>query len=171
MNLSTYSDLHSVRRWLAGLWGFICLLILIAPILAYYLFPILSSAAYLIFSGVCHQIPERSFWISGHPLAVCHRCTGVYLGLFLGSLMETFPVHRSPRHRRNWLIAAMAPLLLDALLPYIGLWQSNPFSRFATGLLLGAVASQIFTRGVVEFFHETSWGRILNSFYFKKGAL
>ena len=31
--------------------------------------------------AVCHQIPGRTFQISGHPLPLCARCTGIYLGV------------------------------------------------------------------------------------------
>src|SRR5687767_6864982 len=44
-----------------------------------------SSAVYGAFGRVCHQIPERSFHVVGQPLAVCARCTGLYVG-FAGAL-------------------------------------------------------------------------------------
>src|SRR5262245_40935798 len=30
--------------------------------------------------GVCHQLLSHSLIIGGHPLPVCARCTGIYLG-------------------------------------------------------------------------------------------
>ena len=30
-------------------------------------------------SVVCHQLPERSFFLDGRQLPVCARCTGLYL--------------------------------------------------------------------------------------------
>jgi uncharacterized membrane protein len=170
MKLSIYSGEKSARRWTAGLWGLTCLSVMLAPLLATNSFPISSTAAYLFFSGICHQIPERSFWISGHPLAVCHRCTGVYVGLFLGSLIVMRWIHQSPRIRRNWVIAAIVPLFLDAILPYLGLWTNSPFSRFFTGLLFGTITSELLARGVAELFHETSWRRFLSSLHFKGGV-
>ena len=32
---------------------------------------------------ICHQRPERSFFIGGQQLPVCARCTGLYLGAAL----------------------------------------------------------------------------------------
>lgn len=48
-------------------------------------------------SVVCHQIPERSFWISALPLAVCARCFGLYLGAAAAStaMLAGWP-RRSP---------------------------------------------------------------------------
>ena len=43
----------------------------------------------LIFAAgglVCHQRPERSFFVDGHQLPVCARCTGLYLSGALGIL-------------------------------------------------------------------------------------
>ncbi len=36
------------------------------------------------FTLVCHRIPARSFWIHGAPVALCHRCSGIYLGVLIG---------------------------------------------------------------------------------------
>ena len=41
------------------------------------------------FALVCHQRPERSFWIFGAPVAVCARCLGIYLGAAIGLLFRT----------------------------------------------------------------------------------
>ena len=34
--------------------------------------------------AVCHQIPERSFHIGDRPISLCARCSGMYLGAFIG---------------------------------------------------------------------------------------
>ncbi|HEX9934586.1 MAG TPA: DUF2085 domain-containing protein, partial [bacterium] len=47
---------------------------------------ITACAVRFFFGPVCHQIPERSFKILGYPLAVCARCTGVYVGFLLGAI-------------------------------------------------------------------------------------
>ncbi|HKR00915.1 MAG TPA: DUF2085 domain-containing protein, partial [Pyrinomonadaceae bacterium] len=42
-----------------------------------------GSAAFVLyemFGRVCHQMPERTFYLEGHPFAVCARCTGIYFG-------------------------------------------------------------------------------------------
>jgi uncharacterized membrane protein len=159
MHSSTHSNAVYARATLAAAWGFICALTLAAPILLSCSCPRAASVLYLVFSRICHQIPERSFMISQHPLAVCHRCFGIYFGLFLGSVIENHFVHRSPQVRRFWILAAGIPLMLDALLPFAGLWTSNSLSRFFTGFLLGNLISPLLVRGVQEFLKEVRWRR------------
>lgn len=38
------------------------------------------------FGKICHQIPERSFFIKGTQMLICARCTGLYIGIMLGIL-------------------------------------------------------------------------------------
>jgi len=40
----------------------------------------LAAAVYLIGSHICHQQADRSFHLFGAQLAVCARCTGIYIG-------------------------------------------------------------------------------------------
>jgi uncharacterized membrane protein len=171
MNISTHSNLDSVRHSLACLWGFLCILTVLAPILSAHSLHIISAAVYIFFSSICHQMPERSFFLSGHSLAVCHRCSGIYFGLFLGSLLKISVLHRSHRRRRICLIAAISLLSLDALMPYTGLYQSSALTRFATGLLFGTIGSSILARGVSEFLQEFSWRRFRSSLWISKEAL
>ncbi|NWG13035.1 MAG: DUF2085 domain-containing protein [Acidobacteria bacterium] len=79
-----------------------CLLIIGAPLLAAQSNPLLSSIIYLLLSSACHQMPERSFAILGHPWGVCQRCAGIYLGLFAASLVSprVFCAYRTPGNRR-----------------------------------------------------------------------
>jgi uncharacterized membrane protein len=97
---------------------------------------------YQAFSYVCHQIPERSLFIAGHPLAVCSRCAGIYIGFAVA--LPFYPLLRSLRDvetpQRKWLVMGALPLALDFSLGFLGVWQNTHLSRFATGALLGAVA-------------------------------
>ena len=104
--------------------------------------PFWSLTIYRAFSYVCHQIPERSFFIAGHQFAVCARCTGLYAGFTLATIV--YPLVRSLRQietpARKWLFIAAAPLAIDFTLGFLGIWNNTHLSRFATGALLGAVA-------------------------------
>jgi uncharacterized membrane protein len=150
----------SARAVLAGAAGLICALIVAAPVVTH----CGSSAAavlYLIFSPVCHQIPERSFALFGHPFAVCHRCSGIYLGLLFGALIENKLVHRSPRTRRIWALSSTAPLLLDFLLPLTGIWTGTWSIRFVTGLVFGMMAAWLVVEGAAELLEERDiWRRL-----------
>ncbi len=42
---------------------------------------------YHFLDPICHQTPTLSFWLFGHPLALCARCLGGYLGVFIGILL------------------------------------------------------------------------------------
>ncbi|HEV2883859.1 MAG TPA: DUF2085 domain-containing protein [Pyrinomonadaceae bacterium] len=102
----------------------------------------IANTIYQGFSHVCHQNPDRSFFLAGHPFAVCSRCCGIYLGFTAASL--AYPLIRSLRQttapHRKWLFIAATPLAIDYFLGLIGVWDNTHFSRFSTGALLGAVA-------------------------------
>lgn len=92
--------------------------------------------------SVCHQIPERSFFILNKQLPLCARCTGIYMGVFLGFLYLFF--------RKRWrgnkppsfkillsIIVCWIPIMLDGATSYIGLRETNNLIRFFTGFLFG----------------------------------
>lgn len=90
---------------------------------------------YAVFAPVCHQLAERSFHLGAHPLAVCHRCFGFYVGFTLG--LALLPL---VRRLREWLLDRprrilffLAPTAIDWLLPV-----NTPASRFGTALLASA---------------------------------
>ena len=114
--------------------------------------PFWGLTIYRAFSYVCHQIPERSFFIAGHQFAVCSRCTGLYGGFAAAAVL--YPVIRSLRQTeapaRKWLFIAAAPLAIDFALGYFGIWDNTHSSRFATGALLGAVSVFYVMPGLME---------------------
>jgi len=162
----------SARAILAGIWGAVIIAALAAPLLFSGSFPTASFFTYLPFSFTCHQLPERSFMLLDHPLAVCHRCSGIYLGLFLGTLLSPLfnrisPRARraciisssdiptdtaliSPRARRACIISASALLALDAVIPLTGLWSGFTLCRFLTGFIFGASAAPFAVIGLEE---------------------
>ncbi|HEX8096764.1 MAG TPA: DUF2085 domain-containing protein [Pyrinomonadaceae bacterium] len=111
-----------------------------------------AGTIYRAFSYLCHQIPERSFHLAGHPLAVCARCTGIYSGFMLGVL--AYPLARSLKRRdspsRVWLLVAALPISADFLLGYSGLWANTHLSRLATGAFFGAVCAFFVVPGLVD---------------------
>ena len=104
--------------------------------------PFLGQMIYRAFSYICHQIPERSFFIAEHQFAVCARCTGLYAGFTVATVI--YPLVKSLRQTeapaRKWLFIAATPLAVDFMLGFLGIWNNTHFSRFATGALLGSVA-------------------------------
>lgn len=102
----------------------------------------LAATIYQTFSHVCHQLPERSFFIKGHPFAVCARCTGIYAGFAAATVL--YPLVRSLRQTeapaRKWLFIAATPLAIDFAIEFSGIGHNTHSSRLFTGALLGAVA-------------------------------
>jgi uncharacterized membrane protein len=97
---------------------------------------------YRAFSLVCHQIPERSFFIAGHPFAVCARCFGLYAGFTLATIAYPLvcSLKKADAPARNWLFIAAAPLAIEYALGVIGILNNTHSSRFITGALLRAVS-------------------------------
>jgi len=96
----------------------------------------LSGPVYFIFSWVCHQDPERSLAIKGSPLAVCTRCTFLYLGVLVTSVL--YPAIGSPPvPRPRFLFIAAFPLVVDGGTQLLGLRSSTNSLRALTGFLFG----------------------------------
>lgn len=112
----------------------------------------LSTSLYGAFHILCHQLPERSYFIAGHKLAVCSRCTGLYAGFAFTMLL--YPLVRSLRTvtwpPREWLILAAAPLAIDFSLTFFGVWENTHTSRLLTGILLGSVSVFYVMPGLAE---------------------
>ncbi len=125
------------------LWLCVLALVVLAPYLASIGSP-LAGFVYLMFKPLCHQLPQRSFFLFGHKLAVCARCTGVYLGLFVGgvfaALLLSFGAMQKPLGMGVFLVA-LAPAFVDGTTQLVGLRQSTNVLRLATGFLAGAAVS------------------------------
>jgi uncharacterized membrane protein len=159
MRISSFS-LGRARLIAALLWGSLCALVFGAPLLsAHGRFPILASIAYLFFAPVCHQRPDRSFYLLGHPLAVCHRCSGIYIGLLAGCFFPDRLLKRmtSSGNRRILVLAASMPLTVDVVLDYFDLWSNGPLSRAASGLIFGMMLSLLLVSGIAELMDSSAW--------------
>lgn len=118
----------------------------------------LAFIVYQGLAGVCHQMPERAYWIAGHPLAVCARCSGIYAGFTLAVLLYPLIARRLPvmnsSPRREWLMLALAPTAIDFTLGITGLWANTHLSRALTGAWLGAWLAFYVVPGVLEIFRQ-----------------
>jgi uncharacterized membrane protein len=156
---SQYVPQTGSKRRPIAMWASISILALVffaiiagAPIAVANGYEAAGNTIYLNLRHLCHQIPERSFFISGHPFAVCARCTGIYAGFAAAAL--AYPIFRSLRQtttpERKWLFIAAAPLAIDWAVEFFGLWQNTHTSRFLTGALLGATAVFFVLPGLIE---------------------
>lgn len=131
---------------------FIVSLIVIAPIAAASGHNEVAEGIYRGFGIFCHQRPDRSYFIDGHKLAVCSRCTGMYAGFALTLLI--YPLLRSLRSAatppRSLLFLAALPLVLDFSLNFFGIWENTHTSRLLTGAILGSVSVFYVMPGIVD---------------------
>jgi uncharacterized membrane protein len=132
---------------------------LILWICAIFLAPILRSSSqswsdfiYAVFSPVCHQIPERSFFLLGFPMAVCTRCLGIYTGCFLGMIL--YPVIQgfsSTATPKILLFVLMtSPIAIDTVGNFFSLWETTPWLRFFVGFIWGAILPFYFISGLAD---------------------
>jgi uncharacterized membrane protein len=111
----------------------------------------LAAAVYTIGAFICHQRPERSFHWDGAQLAVCARCTGIYLGACAALLVALVPPDRYARHIsdarfvRGLLIAAALPTALTVGVEWVGWWFPSSGVRAAAGIPLGAAGAFVVT--------------------------
>lgn len=144
----------AITAWAIGfsvvfIWVFV---IVLAPVFAANNLENFSNPIYSFFSYLCHQIPERSFHIENHSLAVCSRCFGVYFGLFAGFLI--YPLFRVIEDTeplpRIWLFLSLVPIGIDWLLGVFGIWENTFLSRFSTGMILGIACAVFIVPAIVE---------------------
>ena len=115
-----------------------------------------ASFVYAVYSPFCHQLPERSLICFGHPLAVCSRCLGIYLGIFGGLLFYPFTWKRRPLiipGRKVFLLFSV-PIALDTAANLVKLWSSSNSLRLFTGLLWGGLLPFYFIAGIVDFLKQ-----------------
>ncbi|MDZ7342831.1 MAG: DUF2085 domain-containing protein [candidate division KSB1 bacterium] len=122
-----------------GLW---CLLIVAAPLFAAHDYPSLAGIIYFFFHKICHQIPERSFFLWGKQLAVCSRCTGLYLGFWLAALVYPLLFRlKQVIYPPRWILwLAVVPIAFDLFADALGVLENSFLSRLISGIILGGAA-------------------------------
>ena len=95
---------------------------------------------------ICHQRPERSFFINGLQMAVCARCTGVYVGAAIAMpLALGFAAPLTTRRARWMTLFAPRPTIVTWSLEFAGLAGFSNAARFIAGLPLGFAAAWLIT--------------------------
>jgi uncharacterized membrane protein len=108
----------------------------LAPIMAHikqYDFSAILTSLYMY---SCHQQPDRSFWILGYPVALCCRCLGFYIGVFICGLVDIFD---RLKMSFKWFIALFVISVIDIYINY-GLAErhnTGNVTRFVIGLIMG----------------------------------
>jgi len=122
----------------------------------------LASPIYSFFSYICHQKPERSFYVLGYQFAVCSRCFGVYFGVLTG--IATYPLWRKVEDveplPRIWLFFSLIPIGIDWTLGVLGIWENTFASRFITGTILGVACAVFVVPALVEIVRNLTYRRL-----------
>ena len=122
-----------------------------------------------IAATVCHRIPSHSFFIAGHQLPLCQRCSGTFPGALTGLLIQ-WGLWRRRRSQRfpKWqvfvvLVAFAGMWGIDGFNSYTTLltgrpegilgYAPQPWLRLLTGVLMGMGMSIV----LVPAFNQTMW--------------
>ena len=100
---------------------------------------------------ICHQRPERSFFLDGHQLPVCARCTGLYLSGAVGLAgwiglkiaRRWRPIAFDPRVAVRLIVLAAIPTALSLASGTLGVWDGSNITRALLAIPLGASAGAI----------------------------
>jgi uncharacterized membrane protein len=132
-----------VRHWLFALnslTGLLAGLAILAPVLAAIGLAPMADSLYGLYSYMCHQLPERSFFVFGHKMAQCQRDTAIYVALCGAGIVFSFVRDRARPIDWRLFALATAPIALDGGTQLFGLRESNWLLRSTTGGLFGVAA-------------------------------
>ena len=68
---------------------------------------------FLIYTSLCHQLPERSFYVYSFQVAYCHRCTAMYTSIFVAGLVFSALRRRLAPMSLRTAGLLLLPMLLD----------------------------------------------------------
>ena len=82
---------------------------------------------------VCHQKPDRSFFVKNYQFPICARCTGITIGFTIALVLLYLKVYIN-----LWLSLALTIVMcIDWLLQNLIIKKSNNIRRLITGLIGG----------------------------------
>ena len=102
------------------------------------------------YSNVCHQDINKTFTCNDKPFLVCARCTGIYFGAFISSLIILLGNFRLT-FKTKYLYVFSIPILLDVILYSSGIYQYNKYIALSTGFLFGCIIF-LYILSAIEYF-------------------
>ena len=119
----------------------------------------LQTALHWLGFGLCHQLPERSFFGGGVQAPVCARDTGIYVGFCVAIVLISL-LHRPKRPRGfpsplGWVAFGLmiGSMAIDGGTQLIGLRSSANDLRLITGLLSGFAIAML----LVPMLNDSVW--------------
>jgi len=109
------------------------------------------------YGRVCHQQPDECFRINGSYFLVCARCTGIYLGAFIGYFLSLFSFTKYFSSTYKYFVVFSIIMFIDVLINNFLLEFYNKTSALFTGYLFSffAVNFVIFEIKRNNFFHSS----------------
>jgi uncharacterized membrane protein len=92
---------------------------------------------YIFGDLLCHQKPERSFFLNGNQMPFCSRCTAIWVGLTIGLTLMLFYVIELNERFMAIVILSLVPIGIDGIGQLLGFWESTNLIRVITGLIVG----------------------------------
>lgn len=143
-----------LRQWvwlLAGLLAIYAGLPWLSPLLRTLGYDRAGQLIFRLYTGLCHQLTARSFFVGRYQVCYCHRCTALYSSLFVLSVLYGLGRWRWSIGRGAALLLVL-PMVVDGLrhaladaLPAVMLRSTNDavgslnfWLRMITGLLFAA---------------------------------
>lgn len=105
-----------------------------------------ARVVFEVYRSFCHQLPHRTLFVFGEPMAVCARCAALAGGIVFGALLLGRIWSWVPRARGFrfpfWAIGLAAlPMAIDGFSQLFGFRESTNTLRVLTGLLLGGATA------------------------------
>jgi uncharacterized membrane protein len=77
--------------------------------------PLIGDILFRMYTPLCHQLPERSFFICGHQVGFCHRCAAMYTSIVAAGLLFGLLRRRIRPAALKIGGLLLAPILIDGL--------------------------------------------------------
>ena len=133
-------------RWASDHWllvinsvSFVLLILptLVAPALLAVGWNQLAQLIFWAYSSICHQMPERSFFVFGQQMAFCERNTAIFGAFFLFGMVYIL-LRRRLKSLPEWLVVAYSlPIAVDGFTQLFGWRESTWELRLVTGAFFG----------------------------------
>lgn len=105
------------------------------------------------YSIVCHTQHEKLLDIGLFKTLTCSRCTGIYLGGFISSLILLFGFKKNISTKT--LLLFSIPMLIDVILYSLEIYLYSKYLALLTGLLLGSVGFIYIHNSIIELFDKS----------------